>query len=122
MSERVYIEGMKMPSCCAECRLTYKVRTQSGPPADVCFWLFPYGMVCRREKPCGRLSAKRGRRIMIITDTYKKARRRQRRRPIGTVTMLEREEEINCMRRSVEMKESMREYEEHVKALLRGQR
>ena len=60
---------------------------------------------------------------MIITDTYKKARSRQRRRrPVGTVNMLEREEKINIIRRSVEMEESMREYEERMKALLRGAR
>jgi len=40
MSKRVYIEGMKMPSCCAECRLTYKVRTQSGPDATCVFRRF----------------------------------------------------------------------------------
>ena len=40
MSKRVYIEGMKMPSCCAECRLTYKVRTQSGPHLTCVFGCF----------------------------------------------------------------------------------
>ena len=40
MSERVYIEGMKMPSCCAECPLTYSVRTQTGPDPTCVFRRF----------------------------------------------------------------------------------
>lgn len=59
---------------------------------------------------------------MIVTDTYKKARRRQQKKARQTwprVMMLERGEKISFIRRSAEMDQSMREHEERIKALLR---
>ena len=62
---------------------------------------------------------------MIVTDTYRKARRRQQKKARQTcprVMMLERGEKISFIRRSVEMEESMREHKERMLALLRGQK
>ena len=37
MTEKVYIEGMKMPACCAECRLVNSVQTQDGTSRECIF-------------------------------------------------------------------------------------